>query len=295
MATVLVVDDSNLDRTLVTEILSEGDGIEVQAVEGGQQALEFLAEETPDLVLTDLVMPEPNGLQLVRSLKAVHPKLPVILMTSQGSEEIAMEALRAGAASYVPKASFGPELLAIVEEVLELARERQTEEELYGALVSKECSFELNCETRLLRPLVKHLQRSLSQLGWCDESMCMQLGVALSEALQNALEHGNLEVSSERRQEGMTAYQKLLDDRCRSEPYCHRRIRVAAHFNRHEARFTVADDGPGFDPGELPDPREAQNLERLSGRGVLLMRTFMDEVSFNDRGNIVTMIKRNSA
>ena len=46
MATVLVVDDSNLDRTLVTEILSEGDGIEVQAVEGGQQALEFLANPT---------------------------------------------------------------------------------------------------------------------------------------------------------------------------------------------------------------------------------------------------------
>ncbi|MHC4452227.1 MAG: ATP-binding protein [Planctomycetota bacterium] len=293
MASVLVVDDSNLDRTLVTEILAAGDGLDVRAVEGGQQALEVLRDYTPDLVLTDLVMPEPNGLQLVRSLKAVHPKLPVILMTSQGSEEIAMEALRAGAASYVPKASFGPELLAIVEEVLELARERQTEEELFGALVSKECAFELGSETQLLRPLVKHLQRSISQLGWCDESMCMQLGVALSEALQNALEHGNLEVSSERRKEGMGAYQALLEDRSHAEPYCSRRIRVSARFDRAEARFTVEDDGPGFDPGELPDPRAAQNLERLSGRGVLLMRTFMDEVSFNERGNVVTMVKRN--
>ncbi|MHC4452824.1 MAG: response regulator, partial [Planctomycetota bacterium] len=100
MATILVVDDSNLDRTLVTEILAAGEGLDVRAVEGGQQALEVLRDHTPDLVLTGLVMPEPNGLQLVRSLKAVHPKLPVIRMTSQGSEEIAMEALRAGAASY---------------------------------------------------------------------------------------------------------------------------------------------------------------------------------------------------
>ena len=168
MVHVLVVDDSNLDRTLVTEILTENPDLEVTTVEGGEQAIEILQQLRPDLVLTDLVMPEPNGLQLVRSLKAAYPKLPVILMTSQGSEEIAMEALRAGAASYVPKAAFGPELLAVVEEVLELARERQTEEELFGTLVRKECSFEIDCRARLLRPLVKHLQRSLSQLGWFD-------------------------------------------------------------------------------------------------------------------------------
>ena len=292
MASVLVVDDSNLDRTLVSEILAGGEGIEVVTVDGGQAALSYLAETTPDVVLTDLVMPEPDGLQLVRTLKQEHPRLPVILMTSQGSEEIAMEALRAGAASYVPKSSFGPDLLAVVEDVLELSRERRTEEELYGALVRKECTFELASEGRLLRPLVRHLQRSLSQLGWCDETTCTQLGVALSEALQNAFEHGNLEVSSEERGRGMGPYQALLDERCRTEPYCHRRIKVVAQFDRDQARFIIADDGPGFDPAQLPDPTAEQNLERLSGRGVLLMRTFMDEVTFNEAGNIVTLVKR---
>lgn len=293
MPLVLVVDDSNLDRKLVTQILAEGDGLEIHAVDGGQSAMEFLAERIPDLVLTDLVMPEPNGLQLVRSLHAVHPTLPVILMTSQGSEEIAMEALRAGAASYIPKSSFGPEMVATVEEVLELARQRKTEAELYGSLVSRESTFELQCDARLIRPLVKHLQGSLAQLGWCDESSCMQLGVALSEALQNAFEHGNLEVSSEARRQGMAPYQALLEERCRKEPYCRRRIRVVARFDRREASFVIADEGPGFDPSDLPDPRSEQNLERLSGRGVLLMRTFMDEVTFNERGNVVTMVKRN--
>jgi len=290
--TVLVVDDSNLDRTLVSEILAGGDGIEVATVGGGAEALSFLSERTPDLVLTDLVMPEPDGLQLVRTLSEAHPSLPVILMTSQGSEEIAMEALRSGAASYVPKSSFGPDLLTVVEEVLEFSRERRTEEELFGALVRKECAFELACEGRLLRPLVKHLQRSLSQLGWCDETTCTQLGVALSEALQNAFEHGNLEVSSEERDRGMGSYQALLDERSRAEPYCHRRIKVVAQFDREQARFVIADDGPGFDPSDLPDPTAEQNLERLSGRGVLLMRTFMDEVTFNESGNVVTLVKR---
>ena len=95
--------------------------------------------------------------------------------------------------------------------------------------------------------------------------------------------------------EVLTAYQRLIDERCRTAPYCERRIRVVARLDRDEARFTIADDGPGFDPGALPDPRAAQNLERLSGRGVLLMRTFMDEVTFHERGNVVTLVKRRPA
>jgi anti-sigma regulatory factor (Ser/Thr protein kinase) len=57
----------------------------------------------------------------------------------------------------------------------------------------------------------------------------------------------------------------------------------------------VKDDGPGFDVGALPDPRDPEYMLRASGRGVLLMRTFMDEVVFNAAGNEVTLIKRRSS
>ena len=80
--------------------------------------------------------------------------------------------------------------------------------------------------------------------------------------------------------------------RARAEPFCHRRIRVEARLDREHATFRVRDEGPGFDPNSLPDPRDPQNLEKLSGRGVLLMRTFMDDVTFNDRGNEVVLVKR---
>jgi anti-sigma regulatory factor (Ser/Thr protein kinase) len=62
-----------------------------------------------------------------------------------------------------------------------------------------------------------------------------------------------------------------------------------------EATFVIQDEGPGFDPASLPDPTDPENLDKVSGRGLLLMRTFMDEVSYNDRGNQVTMIKRTVA
>ena len=116
MARILVVDDSRLDRTLVTQILAVNPTLAVDTAVDGKDALDSVRASQPDLVLTDLVMPEPDGLALVRSIQKEFPVVPVVLMTSQGSEEIAMDALRAGAASYVPKASFGPELRKVVEE-----------------------------------------------------------------------------------------------------------------------------------------------------------------------------------
>jgi anti-sigma regulatory factor (Ser/Thr protein kinase) len=59
-----------------------------------------------------------------------------------------------------------------------------------------------------------------------------------------------------------------------------------------EAVFTIRDDGNGFDPSLLPDPRDPTNLERISGRGLLLIRTFMDKVEHNERGNEIRMTKR---
>ena len=120
----------------------------------------------------------------------------------------------------------------------------------------------------------------------------MQMSVALNEALHNALEHGNLELSSETRDKRMGDYEELIQRRRTEPPFRDRRIRVSCTLDRKEARFTVEDDGPGFDPSGLPDPRDPENIERFSGRGVFLMRTFMDDVEFNDRGNSVTLVKR---
>ena len=54
----------------------------------------------------------------------------------------------------------------------------------------------------------------------------------------------------------------------------------------------MRDEGSGFDPGALPDPLDPENLEKASGRGVLLMRAFMDDVRYNDAGNEVTLVLR---
>jgi len=120
----------------------------------------------------------------------------------------------------------------------------------------------------------------------------VRLCIALEEAISNALFHGNLEIDSETRTSETRVYQDLVETRRNTQPYCERAIRVAVNITPRDARFIVRDQGPGFNPLDLPDPTDEQNLERACGRGLLLMRTFMDCVDFNPAGNEVTMIKR---
>jgi anti-sigma regulatory factor (Ser/Thr protein kinase) len=213
-------------------------------------------------------------------------------MTSQGNEEIAVEALRGGAASYVPKVSLASSLPETVEEVLDLASSRLAEKRLQRSLARSESEFVLENDLELIRPLVRHLEETLAMMGLCDEAECLQVGVAIYESLTNALEHGNLGLTSEERTAGPRPYGDLVRERSREAPYRDRRIHVTARLDREEACFVVRDEGDGFDPTILPDPRDPSNLGKLSGRGIMLIRSFMDDVTFNDVGNQITMVKR---
>ena len=93
------------------------------------------------------------------------------------------------------------------------------------------------------------------------------LFVALDEAFVNAVKHGNKFDST-----------KL--------------VRIAAEVSPAEARFTIEDEGEGFDVNSIPDPLDPANLFKTSGRGVLFIYNIMDEVKYNERGNRLTMIKR---
>ena len=108
----------------------------------------------------------------------------------------------------------------------------------------------------------------------------------------NAFYHGNLECSSKLRDDDSQAYVDLASRRCGESPYKERRIFVTVSLTRDEARWTIRDEGPGFDPSKLPDPTAPEYLERPHGRGLMLMRTFMSDVSYNDIGNEVRMTKR---
>src|SRR5580700_4455501 len=95
----LVVDDSPTQAIELRHRLVVA-GFAVRMASNGREALAAVEQELPEIVLTDLQMPEMDGLELVQQLTRRHPGLPIILLTAFGSEEIAVRALRGGAAGY---------------------------------------------------------------------------------------------------------------------------------------------------------------------------------------------------
>ena len=291
MATVLVVDDSAVDRIRVEKLLAKS-GLGVRSATGGREALDYLKREPPDLVLTDMQMPEMDGLQLVEEIRAKHPAIPVILMTAHGSEEIAVTALQKGAASYVPKRNLARDLAETIASILEMAKAGRNQQQLLQSLVSTESHFILDNDTALIPSLIGHLENNLKRMKLCDENGLIRVAVALREALINAIHHGNLEIGSDLREKDDKQYYRLVQERRQQEPYQDRRVHVYAKESHRDAVYVIRDEGRGFDPSTLPDPTDPANLEKISGRGLLLIRTFMDEVHHNQAGNEITMVKR---
>jgi CheY-like chemotaxis protein len=292
MPTVLIVDDSAVDRRLAGGLLEKRLEATVTYADNGRAAVEALEKEQPDLVLTDLQMPEMNGLELVEHIRRRHPLVPVILMTAHGSEDIAIDALRRGAASYVPKRNLAQELPDTVENLLAVTQADREQKRVLDFLSEAQWHFVLENDAQLITPLVGHFEKGLARLKLCDETALIRVAVALREALVNAMEHGNLEAPSNLREGDGKAYYDLVASRRRREPYSGRRVYVSATESHSEAVYVIRDEGPGFDPSILPDPTDPANLDKVSGRGLLLIRTFMDHVHHDDGGREITMIKQ---
>ena len=126
--------------------------------------------------------------------------------------------------------------------------------------------FEVPSAISLMHIVLEYLMKRVEKLGVVKAEQS-NLFVALDEAFVNAVKHGN-----------KFDAKKL--------------VRIIAEVSAAEARFTIEDEGEGFDVNSIPDPLDPSNLFKTSGRGVLFIYNIMDEVQYNDRGNRLTMVKK---
>ena len=290
-STILVVDDSSVDRRFVGMFVRKAMGCQVVYAENGREALELIVKESPQAILTDLQMPEINGLQLVKSVRDMHPGIPVILMTAHGSSRLALEALKAGAFHYVSKTAIVRELPKTLEKALVAFEKNRGRRRLLGCLLGQDARFCLENDPSLVAALLDHFREQLEDLNFGDATARMRVAVALQEALSNALYHGNLEVSSDLRQDDEREFYKLADQRRALFPYRDRRLFIHSRFEKDSILFTIRDEGPGYDTSCCSKEVDSGELMRVGGRGLLLIRTFMDEVTHNEKGNVITMVK----
>ncbi|MDV3223139.1 response regulator transcription factor, partial [Intrasporangium sp.] len=117
MPRVLVIDDDSTVAEVVAAYLERA-GLEVDVVGDGPAGITVARERRPDVVLLDLMLPGPDGLEVCRQLRQVHPGLPVIMVTARGEEPDRVLGLQIGADDYVTKPFSPRELVLRVQSVL---------------------------------------------------------------------------------------------------------------------------------------------------------------------------------
>src|SRR5437870_5848476 len=153
-------------------------------------------------------------------------------------------------------------LQGIIEATLSF-KQRCIDQPPSNSRVHEKIDLEVPSNLSLMNIVLEYLLNRVDALGLIETEQS-NLYVALDEAFVNAVKHGN-----------------------RNDPT--KLIRVTAELSPHEAIFTIEDEGEGFDVREIPDPCDAANLFKSTGRGVLLIYNIMDEVEYSERGNRLKM------
>lgn len=128
------------------------------------------------------------------------------------------------------------------------------------------CDRQIPSKTGAGQSLVEEVVRHLEEQQW-DQHEIFSVQLAMEEALVNAVKHGNrMDLS--------------------------KKVHVKCQMSAERLRVEIADEGEGFDPNQVPNPTDPEQLELPHGRGIMLMRNFMSFVEYNAKGNCVTMEKQ---
>ena len=288
MPRILIVDDTAVDRRLAGGLLESDPTLDVSYAKDVQEALSQIASQLPDLVVTDLQMPEYDGLHLVNEINEKYPELPVVLITAHGSENIAAQALASGASSYVPKTDLANSLYETVMYVLSLSRSNSRNRKLMSCAKKSDFEFSLDNDIELIDPLIDMIQEIVASQEILSQRCQVQLGVALENALTNAMFRGNLAMS---REEFPVLSRDSIAARANSGEYLERKVHFHALITPDKVEFKIHDEGDGFDTTQLPEASNPESFRDGVGRGLVLIQAFMDEVNYDDSGRKLEMAK----
>jgi len=261
---ILIVDGNPELLTLLQGVLCEL-GHDVVATGNRDEAVGREDLEDFDLIISGLTDEAEGGVQILSELQRKRLLVPIVVSSEEAHQHGIIKAFKLGAANFLRRPYDEDELRTIVEKTLGY-KLRFVDDLKVLPFVHEKIEFELPSDLSLMNGVLHYLQERVVQLGVIRPDRS-NLFVALDEAFVNAVKHGN-----------KNDPQKL--------------VRITAELSAKEARFTIEDEGDGFDINEIPNPLDPANLFKTSGRGVLLIYNIMDEVRYNERGNRLTMIKR---
>ncbi len=261
---VLIVDDDN-DLKEELELTFNEFGYDVVSMHSHDRAAARQDLSTFDLIITDLTDDTAQGQQLISDIQLYRSQPSITISSSVAEADKVTKAFKIDASNFKREPYNSNELRAIVEKALSYKSQIIDHVNL-SAKVHEKIEFAFPSDVSLMTAVLDYLVGRVTKLGVVNPEQS-NLFIALDEAFVNAVKHGN-----------------RYDTR--------KTVYISADLSPEEARFTIEDEGEGFNPKEIPDPCDPGNLFKTSGRGVLFIRNIMDEVEYSERGNRLTMVKR---
>lgn len=256
---ILIVDDHDDLKTALTEVFTKL-GFFVESTENREEAVKLDRAEVFDLVITDL-----DGDKAFPAEKLDDDSC---LPTDEGGERYERSYVKAFkiCATDFRRENFNEDELQNLFETILNYKARFVDKSYAVKHIREKIEFEFPSTIKLMHSILEYLTRRVEKVGVVDAEKS-NLFVALDEAFVNAVKHGN-----------------KFD--------ANKIVKISAEVSPKEARFTIEDEGEGFNVSEIPDPTNPENLFKTSGRGVLIIHNIMDEVSYNESGNRITMVKK---
>ena len=249
---VLIVEDDAPSRGFMKDTI-ESQGHEAHVAENGLLGLEAFIKINPHLVLSDIQMPEMDGLQLLEKIRKLSPNVIVVMVTAFGCEEYAIKAMELRANNYLKKPVLHEELLPLLKKYASLIDKPTTSEQ--PPKVNKTSSFKikLDSDVKKVPDLVDWLVKTAENI--LDESGALDAKIGLVELLTNSIDHGNLGSA----EDGEPINNFLINSR---------KVSIEYKTGDTYCEWIISDEGRGFDWKSYMARLDADPLGQ-EGKGLL--------------------------
>lgn len=290
MKKILIIDDEKPVRDVLNIALSE-EGYESYQAPSGELGFELFKSSEPDIVLTDVMMPGIDGIEVTKRMKAQRDDIDVVVMSGFGTEELVVNALQAGASNYLKKPIVFDELFKILDDII-FKRENRKRFEISREIVESEH------KDIVIGNDVSRVWGAINQILFnaqavADPNALEGMCIGLYELLINAIEHGNLGITFREKSDALqkNTYRELLESRMKRADSEGMVVRIESDYEPSSITVEIRDQGEGFDLSTLPDLKDAEEILSDHGRGVLLATLFYDSVDYSEPGNCVKVSK----
>ena len=287
----LVVDDDEDIRKILSKV-AEKQGFRVQQACDGETAIRLQRELRPDLILLDVSMPGISGLDALREIRDFDPHVAVVVVSGAADAEIGEKALDLGAVNYVGKPFDVREMRFVLERLRGAFQEEEDLQPALAMLRERRTVLELGTDIGKISAIVAYLGREVRAHYPGHDVPVTEIRLALYEALANAVEHGNLEIDYDAKTQALAEEGgvRALIARRREDPrYRDRRVRIEVDYEPTMVVWRIRDEGRGFSPSHEQETHHLGDTTSLHGRGIVLMRHLMDDVSWNSSGNEIRL------